>query len=98
MNRKREQAELLFQLGQLLGPMLKMAEDPDTYDSDERVRIFARYAAESGRFVKALMLFCYGEPGHSYQVQFAEANKAMVRVDFTVPTFGKFFFATIKNL
>ena len=77
MNRKREQAELFFQLGQLLGPMLKMAENPDSYDTEERTRIIARYCSDENQFRKALQRFTQGEPGHNYMPQFHHIQVAM---------------------
>jgi len=69
MNRKREQAELLFQLGQLVGPIMKVAEDPDSYDSDERKRILARYFHDEPAFVQAFDRFTRGESGHHYRAE-----------------------------
>ena len=36
MNRKHEQAEMIFKAGQLFGPLLKMAENPANYDSKKK--------------------------------------------------------------
>ena len=66
MNRKREQAEIYFKIGQLLGPLLKMIENPESYDSDERVRIVARFFAESQGFLQAFSNFTKSERGHNY--------------------------------
>ncbi|MDY7010871.1 MAG: hypothetical protein SVV80_09000 [Planctomycetota bacterium] len=72
-NRKHEQAELIFKLGQLLGPLLKMAENPSAYDDDERTRILARLSAEYGVMSKAIKSFSVGEPGHDYSRQYSDA-------------------------
>jgi hypothetical protein len=77
MNRKRQQAEILFQAGQLFGPMLKMVENPESYDQDERTRILARYFADVQRFVGNFREFINGEPGHIYEGQYF---KAMERI------------------
>jgi hypothetical protein len=69
MNRKKEQAEMLFKLGQFLGPALKMAESPANYDADERTRIMARLYAEVPLFTQAVNKFMRGESGHYYSTQ-----------------------------
>src|SRR5262249_53640241 len=66
MNRKKDQAELLFQFGTLLGPVLKLAEHPESYDGEERTRILARFWGEKDRFEQAVRRFVAGEPGHFY--------------------------------
>jgi len=77
MNRKHQQAELLFQLGQLMGPPLKMAEMPNQYDRDERTRIMARYNVEMDLLLQATHSFCIGEAGHSYYTQFIKVQDGL---------------------
>lgn len=69
MNRKREQADLLFKLGQFLGPPLKVAENPANYDHDERTRIMARVYSEATPFMQQVNQFVRGEKGHYYSAQ-----------------------------
>ncbi len=69
MSRKSEQADLLFKLGQLFGPPLKVVENPSSYDQDEKVRIFARYFAEFPKFNQDFYKFTISEDGHDYSVQ-----------------------------
>lgn len=67
MNRKKDQAELLCRLGQLIGPLLRVAQNPNSYDTEERHRIRARFTAELPTFRTALNAFALGEPGHNYE-------------------------------
>ena len=77
MSRKGEQADLIFKLGQLLGPALKVEESPDQYDSDESTRIMARLFADIPIFITGFQRFCYGEPGHKYQIQYQHGFSVM---------------------
>src|SRR6266545_4101602 len=74
MNRKREQALMLDRLGQFFGPVLKVAANPDNYDSEEQRRIAARFYAEHADFSGQVERFCKGEPHHHY---LAELNKIL---------------------
>lgn len=69
MSRKREQAELFVKLGELVGPLKKIAENPQTFDSDEKSRILARYFHDAAKFGDAFREFCGTEPGHLYHSQ-----------------------------
>jgi hypothetical protein len=69
MNRKREQSDLIYKLGQVLGPLEKVISDPNQFDSDERERIRARFLSEWPDYYRAVLAFCNGEPGHSYGKQ-----------------------------
>ncbi|RYX82864.1 hypothetical protein EON83_17290 [bacterium] len=69
MNRKREQAELIYLLGRLLGPLEQASANPELYDADEKERIKARLMAEFGPFFRKVADFCKGEPGHLYGKQ-----------------------------
>jgi hypothetical protein len=85
MNRKRDQAELYFKLGQLFGPMLKVAENPDSYDSDDRTRIQARFCAEVTTAVAAIDQYCQGEPGHVYASQSSTAKQQIYSLRSLLP-------------
>jgi hypothetical protein len=69
MNRKREQVTIFTQLGALFGPVLKVAENPGSYDSDERTRIHARFCFDAEAFLRNVATYGRGEPGHDYGVQ-----------------------------
>ncbi len=77
MNGKKEQAELFFRLGQLLGPLLKMADNPASYDTEERIRVHARYVSDVYPFIDTLFLYGKSEPGHDYTVQASKAESAL---------------------
>jgi uncharacterized membrane protein YccC len=66
MNRKREQAEIIFRLGRLLGPLEQAASDPSRFDVDEQERIKARFQADWPKFHREVVQFCFGEPEHRY--------------------------------
>jgi hypothetical protein len=66
MNRKREQAEIVFLLGRLLGPLEQAATEPSRFDADEQQRICARFLADLPTFYNRAVQFCNGEPGHRY--------------------------------
>jgi hypothetical protein len=69
MNRKREQAEIIYLLGRLFGPLEQAAADPSRFDGDEQKRIRARFFAEMPSFLREANKFCNGEPGHLYGSQ-----------------------------
>ena len=70
MSRQREKEQLFFELGLLFGPLLKMKEHPERYESDERARILARYFAEWDVFVNRVEKFTRGEPGCNYMTHY----------------------------
>jgi hypothetical protein len=60
----------MFKAGLFFGPLLKLAENPESYDSEERSRLIARFCAEEDAFVHhQVMRFAEGEPGHNYAVE-----------------------------
>lgn len=77
MNRKSQQGELLFKAGQLLGPLLKIAENPESFDSDEITRAVARFCADAAHFSRATLAFSQGEPGHDYEPQYFAASAVL---------------------
>lgn len=66
MDRKRQQAEMIFRLGRLLGPLELAASDPSRFDADEQERVRARFLADLPKFYHEIVQFCNGEPGHRY--------------------------------
>jgi hypothetical protein len=66
MSRKHEQANLLVGLGQLFGPLLKVAENAQGFDTDERTRIVARFCHDRPQYVEQCRQFTDSEPGHKY--------------------------------
>jgi len=77
MNRLREQAELIYKLGRLLGPLESIAETPDSFDRFERTRIIARFTSDFPKFVQDAGAFTTGEPGHNYYHQWAQINSIL---------------------
>lgn len=71
MNRQEEKSNLIYQLGLLLCPLEDMAKHPDQYDQDKRTRAIGRFHADCQEFIRAVASFINGEPGHSYQAQWA---------------------------
>jgi hypothetical protein len=71
MNRKREQAELIYRLGRVLGPLEEAASDPARFDRDEQERIRARFFVDWQNFLDQALAFCNGEAGHAYKRQSA---------------------------
>jgi hypothetical protein len=71
VTRKQEQAEIIFRFGQFFGPLLKLAENPAVYDTDEQTRIIARFLAEEDAMIgRDWKQFTEGEAGHSYEIQY----------------------------
>ncbi|MBW9264918.1 MAG: hypothetical protein K1563_12785 [Candidatus Thiodiazotropha sp. (ex. Lucinisca nassula)] len=66
MDRKRQQADIIFRLGRLLGPLEFAASFPDRFDADEQERICARFLADLPIFYNEVVQFCDGEAGHRY--------------------------------
>lgn len=84
MDRKREQAEILFKLGQLFGPLLNLAESPDSFDREDQSRILAPFSAEVDKFLhRHLTKYTEGEPGHAYNVEF---RQCACDINFVVST------------
>lgn len=69
MDRKQQQAELIFSLGKLFGPLIEMSENPENYEAWERVRALARFSSNHPSFTKSVNLFLSSEPGHTYQIE-----------------------------
>lgn len=65
----------MFSLGQFFGPILRVADNPSGFGTDEKTRIFARFFHDHNSFNQLLVKFCNtGEPGHQYAIQFAQAQ------------------------
>ena len=77
MSRKKKQAEVLVQFGALFGPLLKWAESPDSFEDDEKTRIFARYFSDAPKFLRSFQTFTQSEPGHIYRHQWFQVANAV---------------------
>lgn len=69
MDRKQQQAELIFSLGKLFGPLIEMSENPGNYEAWERVRTLARFSSNHPSFTQSVNSFLTSEPGHTYQIE-----------------------------
>lgn len=69
MDRRQQQAELIFSLGKLFGPLIEMSENPSNFESWERVRTLARFSSNHPSFTQSVNLFLSSEPGHTYQIE-----------------------------
>ena len=67
MNRKEQQAEIIYKLGLLLAPFEDLAHHPERYASESWIQIAARYSAEEPTFLNQVQAFTHGEPGHVYE-------------------------------
>ena len=67
MNRKKQQSDLIYQLGLLLSPLQDIADHPERYDANLRARASAKFFADVPKLEMELRSFCSGEPGHVYE-------------------------------
>jgi len=100
MGRKHEQAQLICQLGMLCGPLLKIAENKESYERDERSRTVARFFDEIGKFQTSFHHFTISESGHKYYPQEIQATKAIGHVRNTAvndPDDEDAFFSAVQK-
>ncbi len=65
----------MFSFGQFFSPILRVADNPSSFDADEKTRIFARFFHDHDSVNQLLIKFCNaGEPGHKYAIHFAQAQ------------------------
>lgn len=69
MDRLQQKNSLFIKLGALFGPLLRLVENPDQYDDQERAEIFAQYCAEYPNLISAFRVFATGQPGHFYEIE-----------------------------
>jgi hypothetical protein len=78
MNRKQEQAELMFKLGMLLGPLKEVAENPQaTFDQLRQAR--AKYANDKNEFTSSVGSFSKSESGHYYEAEFGHIQQKVAQ-------------------
>lgn len=77
MDRLQQKNSLFIKLGALFGPLLRLVEDPDQYDDQERAEIFARYSAEHSELNNEFLFFSKGQPGHFYRIEFENFHFAL---------------------
>ncbi len=72
MDRKKEQAELIFMLGQLFGPLIDIEQIPNQYEPWEISKALARFFHNRPKFQRVFFNFTTSEPGHDYLIEQAE--------------------------
>lgn len=66
MERKKQQADLIYKLGLLLGPLKDIADNPQLHTNESRARAGAKFFAVAPKFESEVQSFTRGEPGHHY--------------------------------
>ncbi len=89
MDRLQQKNELFFKLGRLFDPLLKLIDNPEIYDAQERAKIIARYCSEYTVLQQEFRQFAEGEPGHNYLVEFNKFFNALHRVVHDLIHFDK---------
>lgn len=69
IDRKRQQAELLFKFGKLLYPLYQLVEKPDEQTLQTRARASAKFSADMQIFMIQVEEFATSEPGHQYLIE-----------------------------
>lgn len=69
MNRKEQQAELIYALGSLLRPLQDVVDDPEDNDAQARARASAKFVHDADDFLDRLDRLASGEPGHRYEIE-----------------------------
>lgn len=77
MNRKEEQAELMYKLGLLVSPLSNIVQNPDEYDASSRTRAGAKFFADLPEFQTAYTSFTRGEAGHKYDSEWQGITVAL---------------------
>jgi hypothetical protein len=77
MDRLQEKNNLFFKLGALFGPLLRLIENPDQFDDQEKAETLARYFAEFPKLNNEFMIFAKGQPGHFYQIEWQKFSQAL---------------------
>lgn len=81
MDRKKEQAELIFMLGQLFGPLLDIAQNPDQYEPWEISKTLAKFFHNRPKFHQAFLDFTTSEPGHNYLIEWGEGANLIGNIE-----------------
>lgn len=77
MDRLQEKNNLFMKLGVLFGPMIRLAENPNDYDEQERAETIARYCAEYPKLTREFIIFAQGQPGHDYAIELERYGNAL---------------------
>lgn len=74
MNRRRQQAELVYKVGLLLAPLQDIVDNPESHDKNSRARAAAKYFADLPKVENAIREFTENEPGHKYETEWVDIN------------------------
>ena len=77
MDRLKQKHQLFIKLGALFGPLLKLVENPEDYDEQEKAEVLARYFAEFPKLNQEFLSFTRGQPGHYYQIEQLKFHEAL---------------------
>jgi hypothetical protein len=80
MDRLQEKHGLYVKLGVLFGPLFRLAEHPEQYDTQERAETVARFYAERGSLQNDFQRFSAGQPGHLYLSENIRFHTALDRL------------------
>jgi hypothetical protein len=58
VDRKQQQADVIFQIGLVLKPVLDVVQQPERFDTTERARIRAQFHVDHQQLQNALNEFC----------------------------------------
>lgn len=77
MDRLKQKNEIYVKLGMLFGPLRHIADNPDAYDEQEKAYILARYFADYPELNDTFRVFCKGQPGHNYAIEYEKFFNAL---------------------
>lgn len=81
MDRKRQQADLIYKLGLLLSPLEDVADHPTQHTAESRSRASARFHADLPAFRNEVQQFTTeSEPGHVYEREWIALHQAFERL------------------
>ena len=80
MDRLQQKNSLFIKLGALFGPLLRLVENPDQYNYQERAEILARYSSEYSNLTNEFNEFAQGQPGHYYKIEYYKFHGALHNV------------------
>lgn len=76
MNRKKQQSNLIYKLGLIIGPLKEIADYPERFNKHSRSRMGAKFFAEIPKFESEVVSFTKGEPGHNYRREWRNLHHA----------------------
>ena len=77
MDRLKWKNDIIYKLGILLGPVKRIAENPEAYNNQEEARILAQFCAEYPQLIQEFREFCRSQPGESYDIQYTRFSEAL---------------------